>query len=220
MKKMYVVLSSPLLFSGCMMLGMGGMGAPGGSGMHGASQGSTMNGPTLVKEAVVSGIRLTAEFPPYALGDRLSYRVTVRDVRDKSTISNASVALIVTADDNRHQDSRSAEAGSDARHADSSTTLTHGTVRRMVVSPDAMADGAYVFRPSITTGGAYRFVFVLDRVGNVALASPIEVEHIVQLHGQRDQHSGNGDPATRSAMAPTVLIGAGVMAIMMLFMIR
>ena len=67
MKKMYVVLSSPLFFSGCMMLGMGGMGGPGGSGMHRASQGSTMNGPTLVKEAVVSGIRLTAESHDSAL---------------------------------------------------------------------------------------------------------------------------------------------------------
>ena len=220
MKKLYVVFSSPLFFSGCMMLGMGGMGAPGGSGMHGASQGSTMNGPTLVKEAVVSGIRVTAEFPPYALSDRLSYRVTVQDVRDKSSISNASVALIVTANDDRHQDSRSGEAGSDSRHADSSTTQTRGAVRKMVVTPDSMGDGAYVFRPSITTAGAYRFVFVLDRIGDVAIASPIAVEHTVQLHAQRDQHSGHGDPATRSAMISSVLIGAGVMAIMMIFMIR
>lgn len=220
MKKMYVVLASPLFLSGCMMLGMGGMGVPGGSGMHGASRGSSMNGPTLVKEAVVNGIRLAAEFPPYVLGDQLTYRVTVRDVRDKSSISNASVALIVTADDNRNQDSRSGQAGSDSRHADSSMTQSRGTVGKMVVSPAETGDGAYVFRPSITTGGAYRFVFVLEKIGNVALASPIEVEHTVQLLGQRDRHSGHGDPATRSLMAPGVLIGAGVMAIMMLFMIR
>ena len=93
-------------------------------------------------------------------------------------------------------------------------------MRKMVVSPDEIGDGAYVFRPAIATGGAYRFVFVLEKIGNVALASPIEVEHTVQLLGQRDRHSGHGDPATRSAMTPGVLIGAGVMAIMMLFMIR
>ena len=220
MKNMYFVFSSPLFLSGCMMLGMGGMGTPGGSGMHGASRGSSMNGPTLVKEAVIDGIRLTAEFPPYVLGDQLTYRITVRDARDKSSISNASVALIVTANDNSHLDSPSGQAGSDSRHADSSTTRSQRTLRKMVVSPDAIGDGAYVFRPAIATGGAYRFVFVLERVGNVALATPIEVEHTVQLLGQRDRHSGHGDPATRSAMAPTVLIGAGVMAIMMLFMIR
>ena len=220
MKKMYVVLASPLFLSGCMMLGMGGMGSPGGSGMHGASGGSSMNGPTLVKEAVVNGIRLTAEFPPYVLGDRLTYRVTVRDVRDKSSISNASVALIVTADDNRHHDSPSGQAGSDSRRADSSMTQSRGTVGKMVVSPAETGDGAYVFRPSITTGGAYRFVFVLEKIGNVSLASPIEVEHTVQLLGQRDRHSGHGDPATRSLITPTVLLGAGVMAIMMLFIIR
>ena len=220
MKKMYVVLSSPLFFSGCMMLGMGGMGAPGGSGMHGASQGTTMNGPTLVKEAVVSGIRLTAEFPPSVLGDRLIYRVTIRDERDKSSISNASVALIVTANDNSHLDSPSGQAGSDSRHADSSTTRSQRTLRKMVVSPDAIGDGAYVFRPAIATGGAYRFVFVLERVGNVTIDPPIEVEQTVQLDGQRDRHSGNGNHVTGSGMAPAVLIGAGVMVIMMLFMFR
>lgn len=220
MKKVYFVFSTPLLLSGCMMLGMGGMGTPGASSMHGASGGSSINGPTLVKEAVIDGIRLTAEFPPYVLGDRLTYRVTVRDARDKSSIANASVALIVTAIDNSHLHSPSGQAGSDSRHADSASTRSQRALRKMVVPPDEIGDGAYVFRPAIATAGAYRFVFVLERVGSDALATPIEVEHTVQLLDRRDRHSGHGDPATRSAMAPAVLIGAGVMAIMMLFMIR
>ena len=90
----------------------------------------------------------------------------------------------------------------------------------MKVSPDEIGNGTYVFRPSITNGGTYKFVFVLERVGNVTIDPPIEVEQTVQLDGQREQHSGNGDHVTGSGMAPPVLIGAGVMAIMMLFMFR
>ena len=220
MNKMCVVLSLPLFLSGCMMLGMGGMGLPGGSGMHGASRSSSMNGPTLVKESVVNELRITAEFPPYMLGDQLAYRVTVRNVSDESAVPNASVALIVTVDGNRHPDSASGHAGSVSRRADSSTTPGQGTVGQMVVAPDEAGDGAYVFHPAITTEGAYRFVFVLERVGDVALATPIEVQHTVKLLGPRDPHTGASVLTTRSVVAPTLLIGAGVMAIMMLFMLR
>lgn len=220
MKKMYAVLPVPLFLSGCMVLGMGGMGLAGGGGMHGASHGSSMNGQTLVKESVVNGIRITAEFPPYVFGDELAYKVTLRDVRDKSTISDASIALIVTSDDNRNQGSRSGEAGSHSGHGDSSTSQSQGKVGKMKVSPDETGNGTYVFRPSITNGGAYKFVFVLERVGNVTIDPPIEVEQTVRLDGQRDQHSGNRDHMAGSGRAPAVLIGAGVMAIMMLFMVR
>lgn len=203
-----------------MVLGMGGMGLAGAGGMHGASHDSSMNGQILVKESVVNGIRITAEFPPYVFGDELAYKVTLRDVRDKSIISHASIALIVTSDDNRNQGSRSGQAGSHSGHGDSSTTQSQGKEGKMKVSPDEIGNGTYVFRPSITNGGAYKFVFVLERVGNVTMEPPIEVEQIVQFDGQRDQHSGNGDHVTGSSMAPAVLIGASVMAIMMLFMFR
>ena len=220
MKKMYAVLPAPLFLSGCMVLGMGGMGLAGGGGMHGASHGSSMNGQTLVKESVVNGIRITAEFPPYVFGDELAYKVTLRDVRDKSIISDASIALIVTSDDNRNQGSRTGQAGSHSGHGDSSTTQSQGKVGRMKVSPDIIGNGTYVFRPPITNRGAYKFVFVLERVGDVTIDPPIEVEQTVQLDGRKDQRSGNGDRVTGSGMAPAALLGVGVMAIMMLFMVR
>ena len=218
MKKMYVALPMPLFLSGCMMLGMGGMGAAGGGGVHGAPHGPSTSGQTLVKESVVNGIRMTAEFPSYLLGDELAYTVTLRDVRDKSTISDASIALIVTLDDN--QSSRSGQAGSHSEHGDSSPTQSQGKAGHMKVSPDEIGNGTYVFRPAIKNGGAYKFVFVLARVGSVRIDPPIEVEHTVQLDGQRDQRSRHGDHRTESRMAPAVLIGAGAMAIMMFFMFR
>ena len=213
MKKLYAVILAPLYLSGCMMLGMGGMGPSGGGGMHGASQGSTMKGQTIVKESITNGIRITAEFPPYVLGDALAYTVTLRDGRDKSMISDASIALIVTSDNNRNQSSH-------AGHLDSSVTQNQASRWRMKISPDVIGNGTYVFRPSITNGGAYRFAFVLERVGNVTIDPAIEVEQTIQLLGQTDQHSENGAHRTGSGISPAVLIGAGAMAIMMLFMFR
>ena len=206
MKKLYAVILAPLFLSGCMMLGMGGMGG----GMHGTSQGSTMKGQTIVKESIANGIRITAEFPPYVLGDVLAYTVTLRDVRDKSMISDASITLIVTSDDNRNQ-------GSHSGHLDSSVTQNQRSNWRINLSPDVLGNGTYVFRPSITNGGAYRFAFVLGRVGNVAIDPAIEVEQTIQLLGQTDQRSENGAHRTGSGISPTVLIGAGAMAIMMVF---
>ena len=214
MKKLFaMIVLAPLFLSGCMMLGMGGIGHSGGGGMHGASQGSTMRGQTIIKESIANGIRITTEFPPYILGDVLAYTVTLRDVRDKSMISDASIALIVTSDDNRNQ-------GSHSGHLDSSVTQNQRSNWRIKISPDVVGSGTYVFRPAITNEGAYRFVFVVERVGNAQIEPAIEVEQTVQLLGQMDQHSENGDHRTGSGISPAVLIGAGVMAIMMLFMFR
>ena len=76
MKRMTLVVATPLLLSGCMMLGAGGMGHGGGG--HGPAEMTPMSGPTLIKEAVVDGVRITAEFPSYSLGDELAYRVTLQ----------------------------------------------------------------------------------------------------------------------------------------------
>ena len=90
----------------------------------------------------------------------------------------------------------------------------------MKFSPDAIDNGTYVFHPSIKSGGAYTFAFVLERAGAVALDPPIRVEHVVQLDSQGDQHSGTGARTTGSSIAPLVLIGAGAMVVAMLFMFR
>ena len=209
MKKSYAVILAPLLLSGCMMLGMGGMGLSGGGGMHGASPGSAVKGQTIIKESIANGIRITAEFPPYALGDELVYPVTLHSVRDNSIVAIASIALTVTLDDTRNQ-------GSHSGHLDSS--MTQNNLGKITISPDNMGNGTYVFRPLITTAGSYTFVFFLGGVGNVTTDPPIEVRQTVQLDSLKNQHSGNGGHG--SGIAPTVLIGASIMAIMMLFMFR
>ena len=219
MKKMYGVLLSPLLLSGCMMLGMGGAGSAGG-GMESASDRSSMAGPTLIKESVGNGVRITAEFPPYVLGDELVYKVSLRDARDESGIANASIALVVTRDDNRSQNTHSAQAGSPSGHGDSSATQSQGTARQMKLSPVQAGDGTYVFRPSITSEGAYRFTFLLQGVGGVPMDQPFVVEQTVQFRAPMDHHMGNGGHGTGFRMAPVAMLGAGMMAIMMVFAIR
>ena len=213
MKRTYIVLSAPLLLSGCMMLGSGGMGLAGGGGMHGASHDASTRGQTVVRDSVVNGIRITAEFPPYVLGDALTYAVTLREVRRDSPISDASIELIVTSNDAAHT---AASAG----HGNPSVTQSHEQVGTTTVSPSAVRSGTYVFRPAITQSGAYRFVFRVQRVGIATLDPPIAIEHTVQLRAPMDRHSGSGDRGNAPRIAPAALIGAGAMAIMMIFTLR
>lgn len=204
MNKIYLILLTPLFLSGCMMIGMGGMAGHKGSGMHGDSHGSSMNGQTIVKESVVNGIKITAEFPPYTLNDELAYKVTLYDVREKLIISDASISLIVTTDNSLGHDS----------HSD------HGKMQEMKFSPSEINNGTYIFRPSIKNTDVYKFIFVLEKVGNVTIDPLIEVEQTVQLISQMNQHSENDDNMTAPGIVPVVLISAGVMAIVMLFMLR
>lgn len=219
MKRTSAVLSAPLFLGACMMLGTGGTGSVG-SGMHGAAHDASRNGQTLVRESVVNGIGITVAFPPYAVGDTLAYTVTLRDARDKLLISNASMALLVTADATRNQGARSVQAGAHAGHGESSTTQKRDSVVKMTFAPAETGNGTYVFRPSITNAGAYRFVFVIERVGNVTMTPQIEVEQTIQLDGHMDQRSATGNHMAGSRRTPAALLGIGAMALMMVFMLR
>ncbi len=221
-KPIYLLLPLSLILEGCMMLGMGGMGHTGSGGMQGDSHGSSMNGQTIVKESVVNGIKITVEFPPYTLSDELAYKVTLYDVREKMIISDASISLIVTSDDSRKQVSRSGQASSHSGHGDSPPTQSQGKAEKMKFSPDEINNGTYIFHPTIKNKGAYKFIFVLERVGNVEIDPPIEVEQTVQLYSQIDQTSEHSrdNMAGFSLSSPVILIGLGAMAIMMLFILR
>ncbi|MFA5804536.1 MAG: hypothetical protein WC879_07810 [Melioribacteraceae bacterium] len=221
-KSFFLLLMLSIILEGCMMLGMGGMGHTGGGGMQGDSHGSSMTGKTIVKESIVNGIKITAEFPPYTLSDELAYKVTLYDVREKIIISDASISLIVTSNDSRSQGSRSGQASSHSGHGDSSPTQSQGKVEKMKFSPDEINNGTYIFHPTIKNKGTYKFIFVLEKVGNVAIDPPIEVEQTVQLYSRMDQpseHSGD-NMAGFSLSSPVILIGLGAMAIMMLFILR
>lgn len=222
MDKIYLILLTPLFLSGCMMLGMGGIGGHSGGGMHGDSHGSSVEGQTIVKESVINGIKITAEFPQYTLNDELAYKVTLYDVREKIVISDASISLIVISNDSRGQSQRSRQTSSHSGHGDIPPAQSQEKVEKMKFSPDEIKNGTYIFHPTIKNKGTYRFIFVLDRVGSVAIEPPIEVEQTVQLYSRMDQpmQQRNDNTAGFSLSSPVIWIGLGAMAVMMLFTLR
>jgi len=175
-----------------MMLGSGGMthGSQGG----GHAQAARMEGQTLIRDTVVKGLRVTAEFPPYALGDALAYRATVRRAGDSTAVTDAPVTMFIGRDDTRDH--------------------------TMQVSPSALGDGTYVFRPVISSEGAYRVVIRVERAGDTMSTPAIELEQVVHLATRMDMATQVPKGGAISSWAPTALLGAGVMAVMMLVMLR
>ena len=194
MNRLRVALLAPLVLNGCMMMGMGGMGTAGRGAMNGPALGASGSGPKTVKEIVVDGIRVSVDFPPYALGDSLIYRVVMYDVREQVPISGATLHLLVTTD----ADSRASE-------------------RWPAV---ALGGGAYELRPVIRAAGSYRLTVIVDRVGGSVVHPPVEIEHSVQLLSPIDHQSGEEGHQAGSRLSPVVWIGAGAMVLMMLFMFR
>lgn len=184
----------PLLLSGCMMLGSGGMGHGSGGVGHARAEPAPMSGQTVIKEIVVEGVRITAEFPPYAYGDTLAYRVTLRREHDSTAIGDASLAMLIGPPDARNRTTR--------------------------VSPSAVDNGVYVFRPVVPAEGAYRVSVRVERAGSIALTSGAELEHVVRLDARMNMSAREGDGGGSSMRAPMALLGAGVMAVMMLVMVR
>ena len=185
-----LVVITPLFLGGCMMLGSGGM-------MHGSQEvakATPMIGSTLVKDTVVDGLRLTAEFPPYAVGDDLAYRVTLRRGRDSTAVTDLPVVMVIGRDDMRDHTSR--------------------------VSPEAQGNGVFVFRPIITSDGTYRVVIRVERPGGIASAPGVELTHVVRLVARADMGAQMPEGSADSRWGPTALVGAGVMVLMMLLVMR
>ena len=166
----------PLLLSGCMMLGPAGMGHGSGSAEHAHAQPAPKIRQTVIKETVVEGVRITAEFPPYAYGDNLTYRVTLRRERDSTAISDASLAMLIEPPDAR----------------DRTTTI----------SPSAVDNGVYVFRPVVAAEGAYRVSVRVERAGSIALPPSAELEQVVRFDARMDMSARDGDGAEEGHGSP------------------
>ena len=185
---------APLLLSSCMMLGSGGMGHGSGGSGHGDARAMSMSGQALIKEVVLDGVRITAEFPPYSLGDDLAYRVTLRRERDSTAIVDASVVMLIGADATRDRFTR--------------------------VSPSTRDNGVYVFRPAVVAEGAYAIVIRVERVGNITLTPGAQLEQVVRVDARMDMSPREENGRGSFRLAPMALLGAGVMAVMMLLALR
>ena len=184
----------PLLLSGCMMLGSAGVGHGSRGVGHAHAEPAPMIRQTVIKETVVEGVRITAEFPPYAYGDNLAYRVTLRRERDSTAIGDASLAMLIGPPDARDRTTK--------------------------ISPSAVDNGVYVFRPVVAAEGAYRVSVRVERAGSIALTPSAELEQVVRFDARMDMSAREGDGGGSSMRGPMALLGAGVMAVMMIVMLR
>ena len=216
--KLMATLLAPLLLSGCMMAGMGGMGHMAG-GTHGSSPAMAPGEPTVVKEAVAGGLRVTAAFPTYASGDSVTYTVTLSGLDGRAITTDASVFLEVSPATIGSADTSLAHT-----HAVAPAKVAHalpGGLERMRFLPVERGGGRFVFRPSIPRDGAYRLIVLVERAGDTVLDPPIVVEHVVQLLPTTTGTPMAPGHAMRGwGLTPLMLLGAGFMAVMMLVAIR
>ena len=194
--KLIAVLLTPLLLNGCMMAGMTGMGHAGAAtparGAAGAPAESNM-----VKEMVAGDLRVTAEFPIFAPSDSLSYVVTIRRLDGPAIESDALVSLDV-----------------------SPITTVGAASTSARFTPVERGGGRFVFRPSIPRHEGYRLAIAVERVGSTVMDPPIVLDYVVQPHSPATSLRQPGHAAPSGGLTPLVLLGAGLMAAMMLLAIR
>jgi len=217
-------LLAPLLLSGCMMAGMAGMAGMGGMG-HAVGAGSHDDGlmaapgvPTIIKEVVVGELRVTADFPAYAWGDSLRYAVTLRGIDGRAFTAGASVFLDVSP--TTIDSAAGAPEATHAGHSMVTAPATPGASQRTRYTPAEREGGRFVFRPSIPREGTYRLAVLVERAGDTVMDPPLVVEHVVRLSPPSAMPATAGHAMRGGRLTPLVVLGAGVMALMMLVAVR
>lgn len=219
--KLIAALLAPLLTSGCMMAGMAGMGGLGhmsGTGVHSSGVAASPDGPLEVHEVIAGGLRVTSESPGQLVGDSLRVAVILRELDGRTITTDASVFLDVTP--------TSATGSADQpvpTHASHSARLAHQLPEDVALkrfAPYAHAGGQFEFRPSITPDGAYRLAVVVERVGDRVLDPPIVVSRVIQSHAAATGGAHAASARWGGPVMPLALLGAGLMALMMLVTLR
>ena len=218
--KLIAALLAPLVTSGCMMAGMAGMGGAGhmgGTGMHSSGVVASPDGPLEVHEVTAGGFRVTTESPQRLTGDTLRVAVMLREPDGRAVTTDASVYLDVTP--------TSAFGSADqptSTNALYTARLAHRTPEEVALrrfAPYAQAGGRFEFRSPITPDGAYRLAVVVERVGDRVLAPPIVVSRVIQSQAAAGASHQAGAP-WGGQVVPLALLGAGLMAVMMLVTLR
>ncbi len=216
--KLIVALLAPLLLGSCMMAGMAGLGPMSGGDTHGASSAAASGEPTIVKEVVVGGLRVTANFPAQAAGDALRYVVAIRDRDGRFVTGDVAVFLEVSPARAQLADASPSHPGTG--HSTETAGEPSGGVERTRVAPAEREAGQFTFRPAIPSAGAYRLAVLVERVGNTLLEPAIVVEHVATLSAKAPATSAGGHAMWSGRATPLVLLGAGLMAVMMLVAVR
>jgi len=215
--KLLAALLAPLLLSGCMMAGMVGMGRMG-VGAHGGSPADARSAPTVVREVIGGGFRVTADFPSFTPVDSLSYSVTLRGLDGTLITADASVALEVSPAIT--ESVAASPTPAHTRHPAPSATAMPSGLAHMQFAPVERGGGRFVFRPSIPRGGAYRLAVVVERVGETTLDPPIVVDHVVALPASAPPSAEPGHVMPSGGLTALGILGGVSMAVLMLLVMR
>ncbi|MBX9927800.1 MAG: hypothetical protein K2X99_02715 [Gemmatimonadaceae bacterium] len=196
----------PLLLSGCMMAGMGHATS---SSMPRRSEATPPPVSPTTATVVIGEIRMTVDFRPSTADDSAQLVVAVVGPRPLSgrdvdlTLTIVPVSATTAA----------VEHGSDVRRRQS-------TYDSIVLSPVEDAAGPWVFRPVFPRNGPFRLTVGLRRAGTRTFLPPIEVAQVWDLSPTPRAMVGASHSVDRSGLTPLVILGAGLMAVMMLVGIR
>jgi hypothetical protein len=186
---------------------MGMMGGMGGSMPSDEAAGAdAMRGEAahVVKEVVIDGLRVTADFPAFGPGDALEYRVTLRGSDGRAITADVGVSFTSTPEMEPMMESEMRDA------APMSTRW----------SPERQRDGSFVFRPMLARSGAYRLAVSVEHVGDRTLDPPVVLDQIVRLAAPPRSMGAAGGASHGTALRPLLLVGAGLMMVMMIFTVR
>ncbi len=215
--KLIAALLAPLLTSGCMMAGMAGMGGMGhmsGGGTHAGGAAVSMDGTMEVSEVVAGGLRVTAEFPAQVAGDSTRFAVVLRELDGRAITTDAAVFVDVTP-----VGGTSAAAPPVPTQPGHPATMSHPAPRTMALQrivPYARSGGRFEFHSFLEPETAFRVTVVVERVGDRVMEPPISVSRVLQ-HAPRAAGDAHAASTPWGGYAvPLAVLGAGLMALMML----
>lgn len=201
--------AAPMLLSGCMMGAMGAMGHSTGSAMPSPPAAMESRVSSTSAKVVVGEIGVTVDFRAPPAGDSVVVAVTVVGPGPMSG-RDADLTLTIAP----------ASATSHSGEHESVGRARGGAFGAMLLSPVEDGAGNYIFRAVLPNDGPYRLTVGLRRVGARTFEPPIEVAQVWDLSPMMRASGASPHDGNRSGLTPLLLLGAGAMAMMMLFTFR
>lgn len=182
-----------IVLSGCMMMGMHG-----GMMGHSESHAAERPGEALVKEVIVNGVSVSAEFPPARVGSVVRYVVKIVDARSGEPIQNAKVHATIE------------RARQENATTDHTSHVPHTSADSESFTFNQRTDGSYSWNYEFKTPGVYDIRFEVYDLGEEQ--SPVVLSARREVQASHKEHGG-------IEATPVILIGAAVMGAMMVWQI-
>ncbi len=207
-------LLAPLLTSGCMLTGMAGVGGMGhvGHGQMAADEASIRM--REVSEVVAEGLRISIDSPVRASSDSASVLVELHAMDGRVIAAPVALFLNVGRLGTTHAGDPPAKGHAGHETMAAPAVLSEAAFTR--VTPVSRGDGRYEFRLALAPEQSYRLTVVVERVGDKVMSPPLRVGRMMAPASDASSapHSAHG--MWGGASVPLALLGAGLMAAMML----